>query len=61
MDAVSDYSTHSSCNGRHKGRTSTAMVFAAFGFTSHAAGALIQEAFDVIVILNALQAGKAIF
>ena len=38
-----------------------AMVFAAFGFISPAAGALIQEAFDVIVILNALRAGKATF
>ena len=38
-----------------------AMIFAAFGFISPAAGALIQEAFDVIVILNALRAGKAIF
>ena len=37
------------------------MIFAAFGFISPAAGALIQEGFDVIVILNALRAGKATF
>jgi hypothetical protein len=35
------------------------MIFAAFGFISPAAGALIQEAFDVIVILNALRAVRA--
>src|SRR5512135_28621 len=38
-----------------------AMSFAAFGFISPAAGALIQEGFDVIVILNALRAGRATF
>ena len=38
-----------------------AMIFAAFGYISPAAGALIQEAFDVIVILNALRAGKIKF
>jgi P-type E1-E2 ATPase len=38
-----------------------AMVFAAFGFIPPAAGALIQEAFDVIVILNALRAGRTSF
>ena len=38
-----------------------AMIFAAFGFITPAAGALIQEAFDVIVILNALRAGRATF
>jgi heavy metal translocating P-type ATPase len=38
-----------------------AMIFAAFGFISPAAGALIQEAFDVIVILNALRAGRIRF
>lgn len=38
-----------------------AMIFAAFGFISPAAGALIQEGFDVIVILNALRAGRATF
>jgi cation transport ATPase len=43
------------------GLSAIAMVFAAFGFISPAAGALIQEAFDVIVILNALRAGKATF
>jgi len=43
------------------GLSAIAMIFAAFGFISPAAGALIQEAFDVIVILNALRAGKARF
>jgi len=43
------------------GLSAIAMLFAAFGFISPAAGALIQEAFDVIVILNALRAGKATF
>ena len=43
------------------GLSAIAMVFAAFGFISPAAGALIQEAFDVIEILNALRAGKATF
>jgi heavy metal translocating P-type ATPase len=43
------------------GLSAIAMVFAAFGFISPAAGALIQEAFDVIVILNALRAGKSTF
>lgn len=38
-----------------------AMVFAAFGFISPAAGALLQEGIDIIVILNALRAGKATF
>ena len=38
-----------------------AMLFAAFGFIPPAAGALIQEAFDVIVILNALRAGRMTF
>jgi len=38
-----------------------AMVFAAFGFISPPAGALLQEAFDVIVILNALRAGRTTF
>lgn len=40
------------------GLSAIAMIFAAFGFISPPAGALIQEAFDVIVILNALRAGK---
>ena len=43
------------------GLSAIAMVFAAFGFISPPAGALIQEAFDVIVILNALRAGKVTF
>ncbi len=38
-----------------------AMVFAAFGFIPPAVGALLQEAFDVIVILNALRAGRITF
>jgi heavy metal translocating P-type ATPase len=38
-----------------------AMIFAAFGFITPAAGALLQEAFDVIVILNALRAGRIVF
>ncbi|MGZ3625298.1 MAG: heavy metal translocating P-type ATPase, partial [Ktedonobacteraceae bacterium] len=43
------------------GLSAIAMIFAAFGYISPAAGALIQEAFDVIVILNALRAGKIKF
>jgi cation transport ATPase len=35
-----------------------AMIFAAFGFITPAAGAILQEAIDVIVILNALRAGR---
>jgi heavy metal translocating P-type ATPase len=38
-----------------------AMIFAAFGFISPAAGALLQEGIDVIVILNALRAGRIRF
>lgn len=38
-----------------------AMIFAAFGFIPPAASALLQEAFDVIVILKALRAGRATF
>jgi heavy metal translocating P-type ATPase len=38
-----------------------AMVFAAFGFIIPAAGAILQEAIDVIVILNALRAGRITF
>lgn len=38
-----------------------AMIFAAFGFIPPAAGALLQEGFDVIVILNALRAGRMKF
>jgi P-type E1-E2 ATPase len=37
-----------------------AMIFAAFGFISPAAGALLQEAIDVVVIFNALRAGRMI-
>jgi hypothetical protein len=33
------------------------MIFAAFGFIEPAAGAILQEGIDVIVILNALRAG----
>lgn len=43
------------------GLSGVAMIFAAFGFISPAAGALIQEAFDVVVILNALRAGRMRF
>jgi heavy metal translocating P-type ATPase len=43
------------------GLSAIAMLFAAFGFIPPAAGALLQEAFDVIVILNALRAGKVTF
>ncbi len=43
------------------GLSGVAMFFAAFGYISPAAGALIQEAFDVIVILNALRAGRVAF
>jgi cation transport ATPase len=35
-----------------------AMIFAAFGFIIPAAGAILQEAIVVIVILNALRAGR---
>jgi heavy metal translocating P-type ATPase len=38
-----------------------AMIFAAFGFISPAAGALLQEGIDVIVILNALRVGRITF
>ncbi len=38
-----------------------AMLFAAFGFIPPAAGALLQEAIDVVVILNALRAGRLTF
>lgn len=38
-----------------------AMIFAAFGLISPAAGALLQEGIDVIVILNALRAGRIRF
>jgi len=35
-----------------------AMVFAACGFISPAAGAILQEGIDAIVFLNALRAGR---
>jgi heavy metal translocating P-type ATPase len=38
-----------------------AMIFAAFGFITPAAGALLQEAIDVVVIFNALRAGRMTF
>jgi heavy metal translocating P-type ATPase len=38
-----------------------AMIFAAFGFISPPAGAILQEAIDVVVILNALRAGRITF
>jgi heavy metal translocating P-type ATPase len=38
-----------------------AMLFAACGFMSPAAGAILQEGIDVIVILNALRAGRITF
>jgi cation transport ATPase len=37
----------------------TAMVFAAAGFIPPVMGALLQEAIDVAVILNALRASQA--
>jgi cation transport ATPase len=36
-----------------------AMVFAAFGFIPPVAGAILQEGIDVLVIVNALRAGRA--
>lgn len=38
-----------------------AMIFAAFGFITPAAGALLQEGIDVLVILNALRVGRITF
>ncbi len=38
-----------------------AMLFAACGFISPAAGAILQEGIDVLVILNALRAGRITF
>jgi len=38
-----------------------AMLFAAFGFITPAAGAILQEGIDVLVILNALRAGRITF
>lgn len=43
------------------GLSAIAMVFAAFGLISPAPGALLQEVIDVIVILNALRAGRMTF
>lgn len=43
------------------GLSGLAMLIAAFGFITPAAGALIQEGFDVIVILNALRVGRTTF
>lgn len=43
------------------GLSSIAMLFAAFGFISPAAGALLQEGVDVLVILNALRVGRITF
>ncbi len=43
------------------GLSGVAMVFAAFGFIDPAAGALLQEGIDVLVILNALRVGKITF
>jgi heavy metal translocating P-type ATPase len=40
------------------GLSSVAMVFAALGFIEPAAGAVLQEGIDVLVILNALRAGR---
>jgi len=34
------------------------MLFAAFGFIAPAAGAILQEGIDVIVILNALRVSR---
>jgi heavy metal translocating P-type ATPase len=43
------------------GMSIIAMLFAAFGFITPAAGALLQEGIDVIVILNALRVGRVTF
>ena len=43
------------------GLSTIAMLFAAFGFIIPAAGALLQEGIDVIVILNALRVGRITF
>jgi heavy metal translocating P-type ATPase len=40
------------------GLSLVAMIFAAFGFIPPAAGAILQEGIDVLVILNALRAGR---
>src|SRR2546423_6651645 len=43
------------------GLSVVAMLFAAFGFIPPAVGAILQEVIDVIVILNALRAGRIKF
>jgi P-type E1-E2 ATPase len=43
------------------GLSCVAMLFAAFGFISPATGALLQEAIDVLVILNVLRVGRIAF
>lgn len=43
------------------GLSVVAMMFAAFGFIAPAEGAILQEVIDVIVILNALRAGRIKF
>ncbi len=43
------------------GLSGIAMLFAAFGFIAPAAGALLQEGIDVLVILNALRVGRITF
>jgi cation transport ATPase len=43
------------------GLSGIAMVFAAFGLIPPAAGALLQEGIDVLVILNALRVGRTPF
>jgi heavy metal translocating P-type ATPase len=40
------------------GLSTIAMIFAAFGYIEPAAGAILQEGIDVLVILNALRAGR---
>jgi len=40
------------------GLSAIAMIFAAFGFIPPAAGAILQEGIDVIVILNALRVSR---
>jgi cation transport ATPase len=41
------------------GLSIVAMIFAAFGFIPPAMGAILQEGIDVLVILNALRAGRS--
>jgi P-type E1-E2 ATPase len=43
------------------GLSGIAMLFAAFGWIAPAAGALLQEGIDVLVILNALRVGRITF